>query len=87
MRRPGSLVSVRAMTQKVISPGLKVATPAHAGCSFAARRQDRGYGDEVLLLDIGVAQREFERRQQVAMDADASGQEHAGRHREHGTTS
>ena len=77
MRRPNSLVSVRAMTQKVISPGLSAATPTWRVNELALRRQDRRDRDQILLLDIGIAQRKFERGQLLAMDADAAGEEEA----------
>jgi hypothetical protein len=48
-----------------------------AGNKFALRRQNRGYRNKILLLDIGVAQRVLERRKLLAMDADAAGQEYA----------
>jgi hypothetical protein len=40
-------------------------------------RQDRRDGHEVLLLDIRGAQRVFEGGEQVAVNADAAGQEYA----------
>ena len=83
MRRPGSSVSVRAMTQKVISPGRSVATPLSRVDLLAIGRQDRRHADQVLLLDIGIAQGEFERRQPLPMDADAAGEEKARRNRKH----
>ena len=50
---------------------------------LAIGRQDRGDGDEILLLDVGVAQRELEGGEPVAMDADAAGEEEAGRDGKH----
>src|SRR5262249_2958508 len=44
---------------------------------LAVRREDRRHRDEVLLLDIGVAPGVFERRQRMAVYADAVGEEHA----------
>jgi len=51
--------------------------PGLPGDQLATWRQDRGHGHEVLLLDIGVAQRIFECGERVAMDAGAAGQKDA----------
>ena len=59
----------------------------HALVAFemlAAGRQDGRDGDQVLLLDIGIAQRQLESGELLAMDPDAAGQEEAGRNRKHG---
>ncbi len=83
MRRPGSLVSVRAMTQKVISPGRSVATPASRVSSSQCGGRIEETRDEVLLLDIGIAQGELEGGELIAMDADAARQEEARGNRKH----
>src|SRR3984957_17409851 len=44
---------------------------------FALRRQDRRDRDQILLLDIGIAQRIFEGCQLLAVDADAAGDKDA----------
>jgi hypothetical protein len=41
------------------------------------RRQDRGDRNQVLLLDVRIAQREFEGRQPLPVDPDAAGEEKA----------
>ena len=53
----------------------------------AMRRQDRRHGDEILLLDIGIAQRQLERGELIAMNADAARQEEAGWNRKHAAAS
>ena len=44
---------------------------------LALRRQDRRDRRQILLLDIGIAQRIFERCKLLAMDADAAGEKDA----------
>lgn len=50
---------------------------------LASGRQDRGYGDKVLLFDVRFAQRVLERRELVAMHAHPTGKEGALRDRKH----
>src|SRR5208282_1144339 len=50
---------------------------------FALGRQDRGDSNEILLLDIRIAQRVFEGVEQVPVNADAAGQEYAFRNGKH----
>jgi len=49
-------------------PGLERLDPYFAGNNLAARRESGRYINQVLLLDIRVAQREFERGEGMAMD-------------------
>jgi len=81
--RPNSLVSDRANTQKVTSPGLRSSTPCFTSDNLATRRQDGRHVNQILLLDIRIAQCELECRESIAMDAYALGQEHACGAREH----
>ena len=74
--RPGHDAERDVPRPEQIDPGL-------ARNHLAARRQNGRHIDQVLLLDIRVAQGELERGQGVAMDAHAFGQEHAGRAGEH----
>jgi superfamily I DNA/RNA helicase len=46
---------------------------------LAMRGQDRRNGDEILLFNVGVPQRIFERGQRVFVNADAAREKHAGR--------
>ena len=51
--------------------------PDLTGNELALRRQDRGHRDQILLLDIGIAQRIFEGGELLAMHADAAGEKDA----------
>ena len=53
--------------------GLQQFDPRLAGDDLAARRQDRRDINQILLLDVRVAQGELESGQGVAMNADALG--------------
>jgi hypothetical protein len=50
----------------------------------AAGRQDRGDAHEILLLDVRIAQRQFEGGKPLAVNADAMGQKEAFRDTQHG---
>ena len=63
--------------QNVISPGFKVAIPAAGVMSSHWAGKIEETVNEVLLLDIRGAQRVFEGGEQVAVNADAAGQEYA----------
>jgi len=54
-----------------------------AGHHLTTRRQNGRHINQVLLFDVGVAQRELKRREGMTMNAHAFGQEHAGRGGEH----
>jgi len=96
--RPGEANSGRDMAPGFIGLGARhhaegdLARAQHADANlaideFAIGGQDRGDADQVLLLDIGVAQRKFEGGQPLPVDADAAGQEHALGERKHWPTS
>ena len=53
--------------------GAQSGNPGRGRDEFTSRRQNRGDGDEVLLLDIRVAQRIFKCGEQVPVNADAAG--------------
>ena len=57
-------------------PGLEQFDARLAGNHFAVRRQNRRHIDQILLLDIRVAQRVFECGEGVTMHTHAFGQEH-----------
>ena len=77
MRRPGSLVSARARTEKVISPGRNVAMPSSREISL----QCGGRIEEIetrFCCSMSASRSVLERGQLMAMDADALGQKYAG---------
>src|SRR5262245_61011456 len=57
--------------------GLQRGNARLARDQLASRRQDRGDADEVLLLDVGIAQGNLEGGKLVAMHARAAGEEYA----------
>jgi len=70
------------MTQKVISPGLKEATPSVLATSSHPGAYGR-HRNQVLLFDVGIAQRILEGRKLLPMGADAPGQKNTFGKREH----
>src|SRR5215467_10507893 len=64
-------------------PGAQRGDAGTAGNELAARWQNRGNCNKILLLDVGVAQSMLERRKLLAMPTNATRQKHPFWNRKH----
>src|SRR5215467_15128036 len=86
MHQPAGFIGFRAgHDTKSDFAGLEGRDPRFPCDQLAVRWKNRRDRGEILLFDVGVPQGELEGCQKMLVDADAAGQEHAGRYREHGS--